>query len=162
MHDALLSTMAGMPAEISVDLPETLTLHVFSAFLCAAVAASKGRSAIAWFVIGLLTGCCPAFLILIFLSDVKSPEALAAEAAAAENAEIAAAAPPPPPQSPLPPTEAPQWYYEEAEEAAGPVSRASLIALMRAGAVTGSTLVWRQGMDDWAPLDDVDELGDPA
>lgn len=152
MHDVIPSTMARMPLDVSDVLPGAFTLHVFAAFLCAVVAASKGRSAIGWFIVGLFFGCCPGFVVLFFMPD--------ATAKSADRAPVGAHTAPPPPPAPLPPTEPPQWYYEEAEEAAGPVSKSSLVALIRAGAVTAETLVWRKGMDDWEPIEDVDDLRD--
>ena len=67
---------------------------------------------------------------------------------------------PPSPPTPPPVDEVPEWFYEDAREAAGPVTRASLMALLRAGHVDRQTLVWREGLADWVPVSDVDELDD--
>lgn len=44
------------------------------------------------------------------------------------------------------------WYYAVNGQQAGPVEDAELQRLAMAGAVTASTLVWRAGMENWAPL----------
>ena len=43
-----------------------------------------------------------------------------------------------------------QWYYSANGQQRGPVSDADLGALVRAGTVTTETLVWREGMTNWA------------
>ncbi len=55
----------------------------------------------------------------------------------------------------LEPPERPSWFYEEAGATAGPVSRRALQSLLAAGAVDRDTLVWTEGMSDWAPLDEI-------
>jgi len=42
------------------------------------------------------------------------------------------------------------WYYSDGEKRLGPVSEEQLIELRRSGVVTADTLVWREGMADWA------------
>lgn len=42
-----------------------------------------------------------------------------------------------------------QWYYSASGQQQGPVSPAELEGLVRSGAVTPETLVWREGMPDW-------------
>jgi hypothetical protein len=44
------------------------------------------------------------------------------------------------------------WYYALGDQRQGPVSDADLDALIAAGTVTEITLVWRDGMLNWAPL----------
>jgi uncharacterized RDD family membrane protein YckC len=43
------------------------------------------------------------------------------------------------------------WYYAWNGQQAGPVEDAELLQLATAGTVTASTLIWRPGMDAWAP-----------
>ena len=50
------------------------------------------------------------------------------------------------------------WYYAVGQDRKGPVARADLADLIAAGTVTSETYVWRDGMDDWSTLGDVDEL----
>ena len=47
------------------------------------------------------------------------------------------------------------WYYAWNGQQAGPVEDAELLQLAMAGTVTASTLVWRPGMDSWAPYSSV-------
>jgi uncharacterized RDD family membrane protein YckC len=42
------------------------------------------------------------------------------------------------------------WYYSEGQTQLGPVSEQKLIELHQAGSVTDDTLVWREGMANWA------------
>ncbi len=47
------------------------------------------------------------------------------------------------------------WYYVDNGRRVGPVDGATLDTLVRAGAVRGDTLVWREGMADWQPYSGV-------
>jgi len=47
------------------------------------------------------------------------------------------------------------WYYAEAGQQAGPVDDTQLQDLVRTGRVQASTLVWREGMTDWRPYQEV-------
>ena len=44
-----------------------------------------------------------------------------------------------------------QWWYGRNDEQHGPVSPAELRRLAAAGAITPQDLVWREGMEEWAP-----------
>lgn len=45
------------------------------------------------------------------------------------------------------------WHYADADQQQqGPVSTEALAALLRSGAIQQDTLVWREGMPQWAPL----------
>ena len=44
------------------------------------------------------------------------------------------------------------WYYAQGDERKGPVTEAEFDALIAAGTITDSTLVWKEGMANWAPL----------
>ncbi len=50
------------------------------------------------------------------------------------------------------------WYYEENEEAKGPVSLEELQALFDDGIVQADTFVWAEGMEDWVELSELPEL----
>jgi uncharacterized RDD family membrane protein YckC len=54
------------------------------------------------------------------------------------------------------------WYYAVNGQQAGPVDDAELRRLAMAGSVGSSTLVWRAGMDAWAPYGSVAEPPPPA
>jgi uncharacterized protein DUF4339 len=43
------------------------------------------------------------------------------------------------------------WYYVENSRQAGPVDDAQFEALVREGRITPATLVWREGLANWAP-----------
>lgn len=52
------------------------------------------------------------------------------------------------------------WYAGIRDVPVGPLSRKDLGARVAAGDVTGETLVWREGLDDWRPLQAIAELND--
>lgn len=80
---------------------------------------------------------------------------------AAAAAPVAApGAPPPAPAAASfepPPIPTVMWYYVDGSERKGPMDQA---ALVRSGALTGATLVWRQGMGAWTSASAVPELAD--
>jgi len=53
-----------------------------------------------------------------------------------------------------------QWFYAVGAERKGPVGRADLDALVRAGVVRRDTLVWTSGAADWRPAGVVPDLAD--
>jgi membrane protease subunit (stomatin/prohibitin family) len=59
---------------------------------------------------------------------------------------------------PLPPEE--QWYAGIGGQQQGPFSRPALAAQVRSGAITGSTLVWKQGLAQWVPAQQVPEIAE--
>src|SRR5262245_43870570 len=52
------------------------------------------------------------------------------------------------------------WYYVEQGQQAGPVDDAQLEELRRSGRIQADTLVWRDGMANWAPYSEA--KGEPA
>ena len=50
------------------------------------------------------------------------------------------------------PAEASMWYYTDGSSQQGPLTEAQLGTLLQRGQVTFSTLVWREGMQEWSPL----------
>lgn len=45
-----------------------------------------------------------------------------------------------------------QWYYESAGAQSGPVDDQALRQMLNDGRISGETLVWRQGQENWSPL----------
>ncbi len=52
------------------------------------------------------------------------------------------------------------WYAGIRDVPVGPLSRKDLAARVAAGDVMPDTLVWREGLDDWRPLQAIAELSD--
>lgn len=52
------------------------------------------------------------------------------------------------------------WYAGVRNVPVGPLTRTELAAKIESGDITPDSLVWREGMDDWRPLRDVEELKD--
>ena len=48
-----------------------------------------------------------------------------------------------------------EWFYASGSDQKGPVEQVELDRLIQAGVITRSTLVWREGMTDWKPYDEV-------
>lgn len=48
-----------------------------------------------------------------------------------------------------------EWYYENNGAQAGPISEAELKGLLAVNQITPATLVWKEGMGDWAPYSGV-------
>lgn len=51
-----------------------------------------------------------------------------------------------------------EWFYAEDERSVGPLSLEALTAALRRKAESSKTLVWREGLGDWRPAQDVPEL----
>jgi hypothetical protein len=52
------------------------------------------------------------------------------------------------------------WYAGIRDVPVGPLTRAEVLAKIEGGDVTADTLVWREGLDDWRALQQVNELSD--
>lgn len=52
-----------------------------------------------------------------------------------------------------------QWYYANNGQRSGPISDAEFQALVQAGTIGPTTLVWRQGMANWLPYSQVSPAG---
>jgi hypothetical protein len=50
------------------------------------------------------------------------------------------------------------WYCLIGPQQIGPVSVASMLAMVQAGTINGATMVWRDGLPAWAPAASVPEL----
>lgn len=48
-----------------------------------------------------------------------------------------------------------QFFIMEGEEQKGPFTTTNLQVFRKSGRISGATMVWREGMDDWKPLDEV-------
>ena len=53
-------------------------------------------------------------------------------------------------------TDGEQWFYARDGERKGPVSTETIFHLLEQKLIDTSTLVWINGMEDWAPVSDVD------
>jgi uncharacterized RDD family membrane protein YckC len=51
-----------------------------------------------------------------------------------------------------------QWYYAQNGQQLGPVGERQLAQLFNEGQLDGSALVWRQGLAEWTPAQQVQEL----
>jgi len=56
------------------------------------------------------------------------------------------------------PETAGRWFYVHEGLRKGPVDNAELVALILDGEIPESTLIWRPGLDEWAPASRVDEI----
>jgi len=157
------------------------------AILCAVFANSKGRNAVGWFVLGLFFNLF-ALILLAVLPDLKverkrwehtsseqyrqrertSQERQRREAferhtlsrldAHDTHAGIDTRAGAPPPLPAQLAAAEPTWYYEMQGASRGPVAHEELAEKFAVGALPPTTLVWREGMDDWQPANRVGGL----
>jgi hypothetical protein len=61
-------------------------------------------------------------------------------------------------QQPPPPTDTPEWYYLLGQEKIGPLSMQAMRAMIQNGTINSSTLVWRQGLQNWVPAGGLPEF----
>ena len=54
-----------------------------------------------------------------------------------------------------------KWFYESNGQPHGPIPEAELCRLRDANKISGESLVWQEGMPDWAPLNSVKALMQP-
>ena len=57
-----------------------------------------------------------------------------------------------------PPPEEAQWYYMSGPNKLGPVTIHTMLQMIQTGAVTASTMVWREGMSAWSPASALPEF----
>jgi uncharacterized RDD family membrane protein YckC len=50
------------------------------------------------------------------------------------------------------------WYIDKHDEQVGPIEHAELARKILAGDIKATTMLWKQGMDTWRRLDEIDEL----
>ena len=51
------------------------------------------------------------------------------------------------------------WYYALNGEQKGPTSNENILAMVRAGSLTGTDRVWKEGLDNWVQVSDIGEFG---
>jgi len=174
--------------EVTINLGIGLVFGI----VCAFVASSRGRSPVGWFFLGAFLSCI-ALVLLLVMPDLKQEEAktrrhqlenrrlreqLAKERQVADQRHhhverrlgahdqalgLDTTEPPQLTGGTPPQLAAATWYYARGTERLGPVTVETIRHLVQAKAISGSTLVWCEGMKDWAPLSTIDGLrGDPA
>ena len=50
------------------------------------------------------------------------------------------------------------WFYEKDNAQYGPVSELKIPSLITSGQIDQTSLIWREGMEEWIPLSDVAEF----
>jgi len=55
-------------------------------------------------------------------------------------------------------TDGDQWFYARDGERQGPVTMQTMRHLLQAEAINGDSLVWSEGMHDWAPLSSLEQF----
>lgn len=156
-----------------------LLLALLFGVVTALAAASRGRNPIGWFLLGVFFSCF-ALILLFVLPDLKVEqqrhddhaletrrlrEQLAKERMVADQRHqhverrlgshdqalgIDTREPPPLTNTAPPLLPDVAWFYAPARERLGPVSAATIRHLLQTRAIDGNTLVWCEGMQDWA------------
>lgn len=169
---------------------EVFLVHLVLAGITAAIANERGRSPVAWFVIGLFLQCV-ALIIVLVLPDLREQQ-LHRQSLEDANRRLRERVRKDrqvfetrhaqlsrridvhdetlgqdtrrqigSEQVPaLPDVEGVEWYYAAAGEPHGPVRFAVLRELFRDRSIDGDTLVWCEHMTDWAPIADLGDLED--
>jgi hypothetical protein len=50
------------------------------------------------------------------------------------------------------------WWYAKEDKQYGPVEKDGLTRLIQAGVIGPKTMLWKEGMESWLPLDEIEEL----
>lgn len=50
------------------------------------------------------------------------------------------------------------WWYAEKEKKTGPLEQGELASLVQRGKIGPSTMLWKEGMESWLPLNEIEEL----
>lgn len=51
-----------------------------------------------------------------------------------------------------------EWWYVDRERKVGPINSSEVSELIRDGKIGAKTMLWKEGMDSWSHLDEIDEL----
>lgn len=123
--------------------------------LAAVSASSRGRSPIAWFLIGSLFGWY-GLLLLFILPPVKS-ESLATE----EKEQQQVSALPPIPETPKEYQPTGEWFFLDAtKKVCGPLSPQMMKSAFKEGRILPESWVWNESTVDWKKLSEIQPLVD--
>lgn len=50
------------------------------------------------------------------------------------------------------------WWYAEKDKKTGPLEQGELAPLIQSGKIGPRTMLWKEGMESWLPLDEIEEL----
>lgn len=50
------------------------------------------------------------------------------------------------------------WWYVEKDQKIGPIEQGDLTRLIHGGKIGSKTMLWKEGMPSWLPLDEIEEL----
>ncbi len=50
------------------------------------------------------------------------------------------------------------WWYAEKDKKTGPLEQGDLTRLIQSGKIGPRTMLWKEGMESWLPLDEIEEL----
>jgi hypothetical protein len=50
------------------------------------------------------------------------------------------------------------WWYAEKDKKTGPLEQGDLARLIQSGKIDPGTMLWKEGMESWLPLDEIKEL----
>lgn len=134
-------------------------VSIVFAFICGYYSEKKGRSSIAWFILGFLFTFY-ALIVLFFLSPIKKDDAqftmtvLPPDPALKDELDL----------QPLPSFERYKeenqlWYYlNDNHEQIGPVSMIALRDLWNRGLLEINNYVWSEGMENWEKIENLPDL----
>lgn len=119
----------------------SIALWLIIGAISAYYAQLRGRDPISWFVIGMLLGLI-GLLILFFLPQLEQKVVPEEESLILKE----------PQKSPN--YRLNSWFYlDSTHTQQGPISYLTLEKLLDQGELTGSSLVWSEGMEGWRPIE---------
>ncbi len=145
------------------QIDQSLILSVILLFIIAVFSAyyanQKGRSPLAWFILGVFIGVF-APLILFFLSDLKDQKTKEWPTMGTSSPDPSLHPQPPPPTDIKRREEEDKlWYYLDVNhQQMGPVSLFALRELWNTGRLELTGYVWTEGMPEWERVDKLPAL----
>jgi predicted Zn finger-like uncharacterized protein len=92
------------------------------------------------------------------ISQIPAPTRAPVKAPSSLNADFKRSLNAPDPAANRPPAALDIWHVSINDVPVGPIRRDELAKKISSGAVTGESLAWREGYDDWRPIKDIVEL----
>jgi hypothetical protein len=141
-----------------VDQTSFHASQVLFALLCAWIASGKGRSVLAWGILGAVFPVISVIFLLCLPSLPDEEVEVATEEAARlrkENRKLRAALSPP---ATPPGFDEVRWHVGVDDKPKGPLTLSELQELWRARAITLASYVWTPGMKRWCEIQKIPHL----
>ncbi|MCH9634171.1 MAG: hypothetical protein S4CHLAM7_09140 [Chlamydiae bacterium] len=135
-------------------------IGVIFGFICSNIARKRNKNSMLWFQLGFFFGVLAliALLLLSLKNKSKDPK-LAEETVALSNSSSILTEPLHIEDKTSTTLDQRDWYYlDSAHKQAGPISFSKLKEDVKTSAISGTTLLWSEGMENWVPLNKLSYL----